>query len=192
MNKTNIEWVKNPDGTHFKPLEDAYITGFFDGEGSAMILTIRRRLRRGIVYRFRPVIKIQQKTKAVLIMIMHTLECGHIDRTPTGYTYIINGLEGVMKFYNRISFYSVVKLDALVAVCALARFQLKKKSKNEPYTSDDTGTMLMLRDKAFRANGITRSGLKQKYSWLQIMTETNFVTDIEAWKKNRMRGIHHE
>lgn len=170
-------------------MDDSYIAGFFDGEGSAMILTIRRKLRRGVVYRFRPVIKIQQKTRPVLELIMAYIGCGHIDKTPTGFTYIINGIDGVLKFYLEISYRSIVKHDALVAVGALAQFQRKKKRKNEPYTLDDTDIMVHLRDKAFAANGKTRFGLKQKYSQLEIMKETNFVVDIDEWKENRMRGI---
>ena len=88
MNKTKIEWVKNPDGS----LEPAYIAGFFDGEGSAMVLTIRRVIDGKVFYRFRPVIKIQQKTISVLNQIMQTMGCGHIDSSPSGFTYIINGI----------------------------------------------------------------------------------------------------
>jgi len=179
MNKTSI----------FTPLSPEYIAGFFDGEGSAMILTIRRKLKRGVVYRFRPVIKISQKTESVLVQIMNTLKAGHIDKDTKGFTYIINGLEGVLNFCQEIVCYSIVKCDALVAMGALASFQRKKRRKNEPYTLDDTDTMIRLRDKVFYANSKTRTGLKQKYGWLQIMTETNFVADIEAWKENRMRGI---
>lgn len=170
-------------------MDNSYIAGFFDGEGSAMILTIRRKLRRGVVYRFRPVIKIQQKTKAVLEVIMGHIGYGHIDGDSRGYTYIINGLEGIEQFCVKVKPYLFIKRDAIEAVEDLVDFQSSKRRKNEPYTLDDTDTMIKLRDKAFSANSITRTGLKQKYGWLQIMKETNFVVDIDEWKENRMRGL---
>ena len=170
-------------------MDNSYIAGFFDCEGSAMILTIRRKLKRGVVYRFRPIIKIQQKTKAVLNVIMEHIGYGHIDRTPTGFTYVINGLEGIEKFCVEVKPYIFIKLDAIEAVEDLVDFQSSKKRKNEPYTLDDTTKMIELRDKAFRANGKTRSGLKQKYGWLDIVTKTHFVPAIDEWKENRMRGI---
>jgi len=47
----------------------AYIAGFFDGEGSAMVLTHRVKEKIGYHYRIRPVIKIVQKTKSILVEI---------------------------------------------------------------------------------------------------------------------------
>jgi len=170
-------------------MDYSYIAGFFDGEGSAMILTIRRKLTRGVVYRFRPVIKIQQKTKPVLEEIMSQLGCGHIDKDGKGYTYIINGFKGIEDFCVKVKPFIFIKRDAVEAVEDLVAFQRSKKRKNEPYTLHDINIMIELRDKAFHANRITRSGLKQKYRWIEIVTETNFVSDLDEWKENRMRGL---
>lgn len=41
------------------------------------------------------------------------------------------------------------------------------------------------RDKVFELNKLTRTGLKQKYSREQILTETTFVSDIRQWQINR-------
>ena len=170
-------------------MDNSYIAGFFDGEGSAMIITIRRRLKTGIIYRFRPVIKIHQKTHPILKAINNHLGYGHIDLLKGGYALIINGLDGVLKFNYDVGCFCVLKHQALVAVSALAIFQREHRRKNVPYTEDETKSMLNMRGWAFEANSITRSGLTQKYSNLQILTESTFVTDIEAWKKHRSRGI---
>lgn len=44
-------------------MDNKYIAGFFDGEGSAMVLTDNRH---GGIFRLRPVVKITQKTSGVL------------------------------------------------------------------------------------------------------------------------------
>jgi len=183
MNKTKLEWALNPDGTQ------QYIAGFFDGEGSAMILTIRRNLQTGVIYRFRPIIKIQQKNPEILYAIKSNLGYGHIDTSKDGFAYIINGLDSVRRFFQDVGYYARVKHDALLGVGALAHFQKRHKRKNIPYTKKDTETMLCIRNKVFKANSVTRNGLKQKYSAKQILSETTFVKDIEAWKKHRSRGI---
>lgn len=192
MNRTKIEWVKNPDGSQGYTVVPAYIAGFFDGEGCAMILTIRRRVNDCTFYRFRPVIKIQQKTEAVLIQIMNTLGCGHIDKTRTGFSYIINGLNGVLHFYQQIAPYSIVKHDSLVAVAAIAYLQKNKHRKNNPYPRQLFEKLLELREVVFKANRKTRAGLKQKYPRELILAEHHFIDNIDTWQKNRMRGIHHE
>ena len=191
MNHTNIEWPKNPDGTPgYIRISPEYIAGFFDGEGSAMILTIRRQLKTGTIYRFRPVIKIHQKTPRVLEAIKRFIGYGHIDQSRDGFAYIVNGLEGVLHFFREVSYYSIVKHDALACVGSLAYFQSRHKKRNMPYTKNNTVIMLDVRDRLFEANKITRNGLTQKYSRDKILSETTFIEDIEAWKLWRMRGLH--
>ena len=188
MNKTRIEWVKNPDGS----LHPAYIAGFFDGEGSAMILTIRRRVNGHILYRFRPVIKIQQKTVGVLNQIAGSIGYGHIDKSGSGYCYIINGLAGVIEFAKRVAEYTIVKRESLIATSAIAYLQSTNHRRNHPYGRPFFSRLLGLREEVFKANQRTRTGLKQKYSTTKILAEHSFVDDIQAWQKNRMRGIHRE
>ena len=190
MNKTKIEWVKNPDGS--QGVTPQYIAGFFDGEGCAMVLTIRRCVNEHIFYRFRPVIKIHQKTQGVLEQIMNTVGYGHIDKAPSGFAYIINGLDGVLYFANMIAEYTIVKRESLIAVSAVAYLQKENHGKNTPYPRSLFERLLELRERAFRANQKTRTGLKQKYPREIILAEHHFINDMGAWQKNRMRGIHHE
>jgi len=190
MNATNIEWAKNPDGSQGNLLSTQYIAGFFDGEGSAMVLTIRRRVNGYVTYRFRPVIKIHQKTQGVLTQIMNTMGCGHIDKMPSGFAYIINGLDGVLHFANQIAHYSIVKQESLAAVSAVAYLQKNNHRKNVPYRRSLFERLLELREAVFEANQRTRTGLKQEYPKEVILAEQHFIDDMEAWQKNRMRGIH--
>ena len=183
-------WARNPDGS--QGLSPQYIAGFFDGEGCAMVLTIRRITGGKVTYRFRPVIKIHQKTQGVLTQIMNTVGCGHIDKAPSGFAYIINGLDGVLNFADNIGPHAIVKHNALVSLRAVARLQKDNHGHNQPYSRLLFGTLLNLRDDVFRANQQTRTGLKQKYNSATILAEQSFVDDIQAWQKNRMRGIHHE
>ena len=194
MNKTKIPWVQNPDGSQetglvIKPVEDAYLAGFFDGEGSAMILTIRRMDGENIFYRFRPVIKIHQKTEDILLQIMNTLGYGHIDSSKDGYAYIVNGANGVLRFCQRVLPHSFIKNDALTAVAGLAFLQKCNHRNNNPYSRRMFEEMLNCREKVFEANSITRSGLRQKYPTDIVLAEHHFVDDVDAWQKNRMRGI---
>ena len=83
-------------------MNSKYIAGFFDGEGSGMILTIRRKMKAGIIYRFRPVIKIAQKTNGVIEAINDFIGYGHIDYEKRRNGYVINGVEGVLAFVKHV------------------------------------------------------------------------------------------
>ena len=166
-------------------MDKKYIAGFFDGEGSAMILTIRRKMKTGVIYRFRPVVRIMQKTPKVLTVIKVYLGYGHV--TPTskeGYVYVVNGLEGVLRFVRMIAPHCFIKHDALLVIGKLAEFQ-SSHQRNIPDTLEDTIKMLDIRDTVFELNSITRSGLKQKYPREQILAETTFVSDIRQWQLKR-------
>lgn len=141
-----------------------------------MVLTIRRKLKTGVIYRFRPVIKIAQKTDKVLELIKTYIGYGH---------YIINGLEGVIIFADKIAPHCHIKQDTLLTLVELARFQ-QTHIRNIPYTKEQTEYMLDLRDKVFAFNCLTRSNLKQKYSRDKILNETQFV-DIRDWQIKRAK-----
>ena len=165
-------------------MDSRYTAGFFDGEGSGMILTIRRKMKTGIIYRFRPVIKIAQKTNGILEAIKDYIGYGHIDyeRNRNGYT--INGLEGVLAFVQKIAPHCYLKREVLLTVGELAEFQLSHQ-RNIPYTLEDTVKMLNIRDRIFELNKVTRTGLKQKYPREQVLAETTFVGDIRQWQLKR-------
>lgn len=160
-------------------MDARYIAGFFDAEGSGMILTIKRKLKTGVIYRFRPVVKIAQKTNRVLELIKAYIGYGHTEQG----AFIINGLEGVISFTETIAPYCHIKREVLLTISDLARFQ-QSHIRNVPYTKEQTEYMLDLRDKVFAFNSLTRSNLKQKYSKENILAETQFV-DIRAWQIRR-------
>ncbi len=164
-----------------------YIAGFFDGEGSALIITIKTKLNTGSIYRFRPVIRIPQKTQEILELIEKYLGYGHVAIDGGIFCFVVNGLDGVLKFVSEISPYCHLKRAALNAVGSLAHFQQEggKRYRNRPYTKEETIYMLNLRDQLFSLNSVTRSNLKQKYSRERILAETTFV-DIEDWTKARI------
>ena len=161
-------------------MNSKYIAGFFDAEGSGMILTIRRQLKAGTIYRFRPVIKIAQKTDDVLEHIKDYIGYGHTEKG----NYIINGLEGVIAFVERIAPHCHIKREVLTAVGELAKFQ-QSHTRNIPYTLNDTVKMLDIRDRVFELNSITRTGLKQKYPREQILADTTFIGDVHQWQLER-------
>ncbi len=165
-------------------MDERYIAGFFDAEGSAMILTIRRKLKTGVIYRFRPVIKIVQKTNGVLEAIKDFIGYGYIHYSKGTNSYIINGLEGVLAFVDMIAPHCYLKQQALLLIGELAKFQ-QTHIRNVPYTLEETIKMLDIRDKIFELNKITRTGLRQKYSREQILGETTFVSDIRQWQLKR-------
>ena len=161
-----------------------YIGGFFDGEGSAMILTIHRQMGTGVIYRFRPVIKIAQKTNGVLEAIRDYIGYGHIDYEKDRNGYTINGLDGVLSFIHKIAPCCYLKRDVLLMVGELAEFQ-RSHTRNIPYTLEDTVKMLDIRDRVFELNKVTRAGLRQKYSREQILAETTFISDVHQWQLKR-------
>lgn len=83
-------------------MNERYIAGFFDGEGSAMIVTSKGKTNQGIVFRIRPIIKIAQKHRFVLDEIQRFLGFGHVDSYPGIFNYVTNGNIGVKKFVTRI------------------------------------------------------------------------------------------
>ncbi len=149
-----------------------------------MILTVHRQMDTGVIYRFRPVIKIAQKTNAVLEAIRDFIGYGHIDYERDKNGYVINGLEGVLSFVQKIAPCCYLKRDVLLMVGELAEFQ-RSHTRNIPYTLEDTIKMLDIRDRVFELNSITRTGLKQKYLREQILTETNFIDDVRQWQLKR-------
>lgn len=175
MNKTQIE------------VTPSYIAGFFDGEGSALIITIRRQLETGIVYRFRPIIKISQKTRPVLEAIKNYIGYGHIDMRRAVHTYTINGLNGVLYFCKLISPFAFLKHDALSFVAIFAQYQKKRHGLNVPYSRGETLKLLNWRDALFSANSRTRANLHQKYPCAVILSETRFV-DSKIWIRHRARN----
>lgn len=164
-------------------MNDKYLAGFFDGEGSAMVLTIRRQLQMGVVYRFRPTIKIAQKTSEVLDAIKDHLEVGFVLHSSNRNSYVINELLGILRFTSRVGRECYIKRDALNLVEQLAEYQ-SNHIRNIPYTRDEIIWMIEIRDRIHQLNTLTRSNIQQKYSKDDILAEHSFV-NIREWQLAR-------
>lgn len=166
-------------------MNDDYIAGMFDGEGSGMIITVKRNLNTGTVFRFRPVIKISQNDRKILDKMREHLHYGHVSKTGMRcHNYVINGLESVISFVERIADHCYIKRDILYKVKELADYQKARGNSNKPYTLDETMVLIDIRDQVFNLNQKNRIDLKQKYPKETILQETTFYTDKE-WLKIR-------
>jgi len=148
----------------------SYIAGFFDGEGSAMILTVRRKKEKNI-YRFRPVIKIAQLTTPILYGIKDRLGFGTVitgNKTPC---LQINGHKKILKFIELVGPYVILKRRQLLLLKELIALQ---HSKHWPYARAEIEKMIDIRDRVHRLNAETRSSVKLKYSKAEIMKEHRF------------------
>jgi hypothetical protein len=172
-------------------MDESYIAGFFDGEGSAMILTIKREMKTGTIFRFRPIIKISQKYRKALDCIQEHLGFGNVVMAPSSgvHEYVVNGLDGVMEFVDRIKPRSIIKKDVLSNIRELATFQ-KAHSRNVSYSLEDTLKMIKIRDRNFETNLLQRKGITQKYPKDVVLNDTTFVDDIEAWDKERHKNAY--
>lgn len=178
------------DWNQFMTMDESYIAGFFDGEGSAMILTIKRTLKLGTIFRFRPVIRISQKYRMSLDAVCEHLGFGHVTKTNKDqYAYVVNGLDGVITFVDRIKPYSIIKKEVLSNVREFAAFQ-KKHTRSAPYSLEETLKMIDIRDRNFEMNLVQRSGLSQKYPKEIVMGETSFISDEKEWDAQRHKNAY--
>jgi len=163
-------------------IDNKYIAGFFDGEGSAMVLTIRIKEKGGYHFRIRPVIKITQKTKRILMLIKNFFGYGTLMRShiTSGECWIfqINGHEKILKFINQISPYSILKKKQLLLIQEMISLQIKT---NQPYEQSQLGKIIDIRDEVHSLNCETRHNIKQKYPKERILKEHVFI-DIEKFE----------
>jgi hypothetical protein len=172
-------------------LSEQYIAGMFDGEGSAMIITIRRKAGYGIVYQFRPTIKISQKGIKILELIRDYLGFGRISiDTPkrTASNYICTSYDEIMKFVDRIAPYIIIKKEAIMKLKEFIIFQ-KSVRRNYPYTIEDISKFIQIRDSLFQLNCKTRANLKQKYPNEKILSEISLSQPFktEEWHRKRLK-----
>lgn len=164
-------------------MNSEYVAGFFDGEGSAMVLTVRRLVQIGVVYRFRPTIKIAQKTDGVLDAIRDYLGYGFVLHKQDRNGYVVNDLEGVLNFVGQIAEHCFIKRQALELLGELANYQ-SRHIRNIPYTREEVLYMVGLRDKIHSLNTETRSNISLKYPKAVILAEHTFV-NIRQWQLKR-------
>lgn len=155
-------------------IDYSYIAGFFDGEGSAMILTVKRK---NDIPRFRPIIKIAQKTTPILHQIKDTLGFGTIVGNKKSYVgkkrtavYQVNGHRKILRFIDLIMPYAVLKKRQLFLLRKLINLQYRK---NKGYTLEEIKEMVIVRDKVSKLNQKTRNSPKLKYSEGEIIKQCN-------------------
>jgi hypothetical protein len=136
----------------------AYIAGFFDGEGSAMILTIKRK-RIGI-FRFRAVIKIAQKSVELLEILKEMLGFGTVVKHYGCPCLQINGSEKTKQFIKLIGPYCILKQKQLLLLVELLKIQYHN---NTGYSKGEMTEMIKLRNEVHRLNAQNRDNIKLKY-----------------------------
>lgn len=165
-------------------MDYSYVAGFFDGEGSAMALTIKRNISGKTMFRIRPVIKIAQGRREILDEIRSFLGYGTVTGANCGcFALQINGNKNIMRFADEVGRSLVIKKKQVALLKQLAKYQDDNFS-NSPYTYEAMEYMLDLRDKVFKANTWTRSRIMQKYSREDVLTMHQFI-DIDKWKLER-------
>ena len=165
-------------------MNNSYVAGFFDGEGSAMAFTIKRKLSGKTMFRIRPVLKIAQGKRGILDLVRDYLGYGTVVGTSRGgYALQINSNKDIIKFADSVGALLVIKKKQVLLLKRLAQFQDDNFS-NCPYTREAVEYMLDIRDEVFKANTWTRSRIMQKYSKDDVMSQHTFI-DIEEWKQNR-------
>lgn len=148
-----------------------------------MVLTIRRVAQIGIIYRFRPTIKIAQKTDGVLDAIRDYLGFGFVLHKQDRNGYVVNDLEGILNFVKQIARHCFIKREALNVLGELATYQYNH-IRNIPYTREEVLHMVTLRDKIHTLNTETRSNITLKYPKATILAEHSFV-NIRQWQLKR-------
>jgi hypothetical protein len=149
MNRTKIECEQ---------IKWSYIAGFFDGEGSAMILTIKRK-REG-VFRFRAVVKISQKSIELLEILREMLGFGTVVKTHGTPCLQINGSAKLQSFIKLIGPYCILKQKQLLLLENLLKLQ---HHKNTRYSKEEMVEMIKLRDEVHRLNAQNRDNITLKY-----------------------------
>lgn len=146
---------------------NAYIAGLFDGEGSAVILTIKRpNLKRP--FRFRPKISIAQKDRFVLDKIKEYLKIGKVvEDSFSIHKYIIFNHECIFKFIKKIHQFSLIKEQQLRLLLKYVNIATIKG--NRSYNRRELNYIITLRDNIHFLNQTTR---KLKYD-RQTILEAN-------------------
>lgn len=172
--------IKN--GNTIVNMDESYIAGFFDGEGSAMIITIKRQTLHGTTYQFRPIIKISQKTPNVLFKIKETMGFGRVVKDKKVYAFVICGNKNICEFIIKISPFTFIKTDVLLELNKLINKQ--NVCGNIPYTRETIEEMIDIRDAVKKLNNITRSTIHTNYSKETILKTMSFP-ELISWNENR-------
>lgn len=161
-------------------ISNAYIAGFFDGEGSAHIITIKRKEKK-FPFQLRPHIDISQKDKFILEKIKKYLGYGKVGKNyfAGAYKYFIVSHNVILRFIDDIGKYTVIKKQQLELLREM--INIANKKKNVPYVKDELERIIDIRDKLHTLN---QTNKKLKYSREEILNATDFI-NIKDWNKKR-------
>ncbi len=175
-------------------MDKSYIAGFFDGEGSAIVITVRHVLPDGrATYTFRPIITIAQKTEPVLEMIKETLGYGHLDRDRRGTQsnkFIINSRGNIIRFVDDIGPYTFLKTKQLDILKELSIYK-GQYGQRGMYPRDVLERVIDYRDKVHQLNTLTRDNIMLKYSKEFILSEYSeyMVEEFNSKKRDHMAEL---
>ncbi len=162
-----IEWT---------PFFPAYLAGLFDGEGSAVVLTVRRSESRQL-YEFRPVIKISQNNRKFLQDLADITGWGTAQR---GYSkpekaavWQIASLKQVRAFIQLVRPHTILKNEVLDALSRLVDLKLLRRRGGwgNRYTEKELKEILRLREEVHKGNRKTRAGITLRYSDEAVLKE---------------------
>lgn len=159
-------------------IDSGYVAGFFDGEGSAIILTIKIRSN---LYRFRPVIKISQKNPDILFKIKDYLGVGHIVKTSKKncFSYNINGNKGITHFINTIGPKIIIKQKQIKLLSKLIKCMKRNDVGQQlPYSYRELKKILKIRQKIHKLNLLNRDGIFLKHSSSKILKNMNWTKNV--------------
>lgn len=171
-------------------MDKSYIAGFFDGEGSAIVITVRHKLSdERATYTFRPIVSISQKTHEVLENIRDVLGYGHIDygNNKRQSKYVINSRGNIIRFVDDISPHSFLKRKQLELLKELAIF--KGCGGRGMITRERLEQIIDFRDEIHRLNTFTRTNIALKYSKEDILKEYTVALVDEYERKRKEHAV---
>ena len=157
-------------------INESYIGGFFDGEGSGLIVVVKEKHYNRL--RFRPFIKIAQKHREVLDAIRDYLGLGYVCKDGKVYRFFIDNVGGVTKFCKRIMPHTFIKREVLKLLLQYSKI-VKKRTKYAPLGNDLLREILEVREKIHQLNKITN----QTAAVLKYKTADILANNFEVWAR---------
>jgi len=177
-------------------MNEDYIAGLFDGEGSAFLVASKRVFKTGTFWRIRPYIKITQKHQEVLEKIRDFLRIGYVAVDTKAYSYRITEFLEAEQFCERIGPRCYLKRQVLALMkeaISICREYQSKYGYNTPYDENTLRRLLDIRLQIHQLNAITCTrSAKWKVSNEQILLSHTKIDPLE-WSKaresQRLKGL---